>query len=98
MTSSVNVPYFPDPPEEYSRAYIAEVTRAFSLFAGQVGNPGQGRNTFTVFTNLQQNDYGLEEGTIYRQGNVVYITVKDTSSPAGVTATASTGVVTVVIT
>jgi hypothetical protein len=28
-------------------------------------NPGEGRNTFSVFTTLQTDDYGLEPGTIF---------------------------------
>jgi hypothetical protein len=98
MSQKVIIPFFASAPLEYDRSYIAQITRAFSIFAQQVANPGEGRNTFTVFTNLQQNDYGLEVGTVYRQGNVLYITVTDTTAPAGVSATASVGTVTVVIT
>ena len=98
MPTNVNVPYFADPPQNYDRSYLSQITRAFSLFAQQVQNPGEGRNTFMVYTNLQQNDYGLEVGTVYRQGNVLYITLLNTTSPSGVSATASLGAVTVVIT
>lgn len=98
MSQKVIIPFFASAPLEYDRSYIAQITRAFSIFAQQVANPGEGRNTFTVFTNLQQNDAGLELGTVYRQGNVLYITVTDTTAPAGVYATASVGTVTVVIT
>ena len=98
MPTNVNVPYFAEPPQSYDRSYLSQITRSFSLFAQQVQNPGEGRNTFMVYTNLQQNDYGLEVGTVYRQGNVLYITLLDTAAPAGVSATALTGTVTVVIT
>jgi hypothetical protein len=98
MPTNVNVPYFAEPPQTYDRSYLSQITRAFSLFAQQVQNPGEGRNTYTVYTNLQQNDYSLEVGTVYRQGNVLYITLLDTTAPAGVSATALTGTVTVVIT
>ena len=98
MPTNVNVPYFAEPPQSYDRSYLSQITRSFSLFAQQVQNPGEGRNTFMVYTNLQQNDYGLEVGTVYRQGNVLYITLLDTTAPAGVSATALTGTVTVVIT
>ena len=98
MTQPTIIPYFAAAPFEYDRSYMAQVTRAFSLYAQQMQNPGEGRNTYTVYTNLQQNDYGLEVGTVYRQGNVLYITLLDTAAPAGVSATALTGTVTVVIT
>jgi hypothetical protein len=98
MAQPTIIPYFASAPFEYDRSYMAQVTRAFSLYAQQMQNPGEGRNTYTVYTNLQQNDYGLEVGTVYRQGNVLYITLLDTAAPAGVSATALTGTVTVVIT
>lgn len=40
MSTGTPVPYFPTPPAEYDRQYIAQVTRAFSVFAQQVNNPG----------------------------------------------------------
>lgn len=45
MSSNVPVPYFPTPPETYNRAYMAQVIRAFSVFAQQVNNPGPIRGT-----------------------------------------------------
>ena len=98
MAQPTIIPYFAAAPFEYDRSYMAQVTRAFSLYAQQMQNPGEGRNTYTVYTNLQQNDYGLEVGTVYRQGNVLYVTLLDTTAPAGVYATALTGTVTVVTT
>jgi hypothetical protein len=98
MAQPTIIPYFAAAPIDYDRSYMAQITRAFSLYAQQMQNPGEGRNTYTVYTNLQQSDYGLEVGTVYRQGNVLYITLLDTTSPSGVSATASLGAVTVVIT
>lgn len=40
MSLGTPVPYFPTPPSEYDRTYMAQVTRAFSVFAQQVNNPG----------------------------------------------------------
>jgi hypothetical protein len=31
-------------------------------------NPGEGRNTFTVFTALQTDDSGLEDGAVFNHG------------------------------
>jgi hypothetical protein len=58
----VPAPYFPIPPSEYEQRYFNEVIRAFSVYLEQARNPGEGRNTFTVFTNLQTDDSGLETG------------------------------------
>ncbi len=98
MSSNVNIPFFPDPPREYSQAHMAQLIKAFALFAYQVRNPGEGRNTFTVFTNLQQNDVGLEIGTVYRHGNDLKIVLSNISAPAGVSGAGLVGSVTVVIT
>lgn len=98
MSTNVNVPFFPDPPRDYNQAYMAQVIRAFALFAYQVRNPGQGRNTSIVLTNLQQNDVGLEVGAVYLNGNRLFITTADISAPAGVGATSSVGSVSVTTT
>ncbi len=45
MSSNNPVPYFPAPPAEYNRNYMAQVVRAFSVFAQQVNNPGPERAT-----------------------------------------------------
>ena len=42
---NVPVPYFPTPPGEYNRQYMAQVIRAFAVFAQQVNNPGPIRAT-----------------------------------------------------
>lgn len=98
MSSSVSIPYFPDPPREYNQAYMAQVIRSFALFAAQVRNPGEGRNTFIVLTALQQNDVGLEVGALYRHGNEILITLSNITAPAGTQATAQVGSVTVTTT
>lgn len=40
MAIGTPIPYFPTPPVEYNRNYMAQVTRAFAIFAQQVNNPG----------------------------------------------------------
>jgi hypothetical protein len=52
MSRNLTIPYFPNPPETYNQQYLSEVIRAFSLYVQQIQNPGEGRNTFTVFTDL----------------------------------------------
>lgn len=37
---NVPVPYFPAPPGAYNREYMAQLIRAFAVFAQQVNNPG----------------------------------------------------------
>ena len=98
MTRNLVRPFFPVPPAEYQQWYFAEVVRAFSVYLVQMQNPGEGRNTFTVFTNLQENDVGLEVGSVYRQGNDLKIVLPNISAPAGIFGEGLVGSVTVVIT
>lgn len=70
MAKSLNIPFFPTPPAQYSQAYFAEVTRAFSLFANQVRNPGPERATSLTLTTADGNvatgqlSYNSAEDTI----------------------------------
>jgi len=48
MPSSSPAPFFPTPPGEYNRQYMAQVIRAFSVFVQQVNNPGD-----AIFTTLR---------------------------------------------
>lgn len=52
MSGGVPVPYFPTPPQAYDRAYMAQVIRAFAIFAQQVNNPGSIRGTTLKLTAL----------------------------------------------
>lgn len=52
MSSQNPVPYFPAPPNEYNKSYMAQVIRAFAVFAQQVNNPGPLRATTVVLTDL----------------------------------------------
>lgn len=45
MAGNTPVPYFPTPPDAYDRQYMAQVIRAFAVFAQQVNNPGPIRGT-----------------------------------------------------
>ena len=48
MPSSSPAPFFPTPPGEYNRQYMAQLVRAFSVFVQQVNNPGD-----AIFTTLR---------------------------------------------
>jgi hypothetical protein len=83
MSRNLVRPYFPIPPAEYERSYFAEVIRSFSTYLEQTQNPGEGRNTFAVFTNLQTDDVGLETGTIFNHGGYVKIAQANTPHVRG---------------
>ena len=98
MSRNLVRPFFPDPPESYNHRYFSELVRSFATYLTAMQNPGEGRNTFTVFTNLQTDDVGLEIGTIFKQGGYVKITEGNTPHVRGSLATGSVGSVTVTTT
>jgi hypothetical protein len=96
MSRSLNIPYFASPPEQYSRPYFADLTRAFALFAQQMNNPGPWRATGITLTDLQSgNDVGLEVGAVFEVDGFLKISRANVASVAGVSVTASVGSVTV---
>jgi len=95
MSRNLILPFFPVPPTEYRREYFAEVVRSFSVYLEQMQNPGEGRNTFIVLTNLQTDDSGLETGALFQQEGFVKITLVNTPHVRGQQATGSVGSVTV---
>jgi len=52
MSSNNPAPYFPVPPPEYNRNYMAQLVRAFSVFVQQVNNPGPVQATKLTLTAL----------------------------------------------
>lgn len=75
MSRLNNFPFFPEPPAEYSPQYISQITRAFSIFAQQVQNPGEGRFTKVVLTDLPTSATGLEVGTLWNDSGTVKIVI-----------------------
>ena len=73
MPSKLPLPYFPVPPNEYSQQYMAELTRAFSVALQQIQNPGDGRNTTLVLTELPTSAAGLESGSVWNDSGTLKI-------------------------
>jgi len=61
----------------------------------QMQNPGEGRNTQLVLTNLQTDDSGLETGALFQQDGFVKITLINTPHVRGSAGTGAVGSVTV---
>jgi hypothetical protein len=95
MSRNLVKPFFPVPPGQYNQAYFAEIVRSFSVYLDQIQNPGEGRNTFTVFTNLQTDDVGLEVGAVFNHGGYLKVTEPNTPHVRGSGATGQVGTVTV---
>jgi len=95
MSRNLNLPFFPVPPQEYNYQYFAELVRAYSNYLQQMQNAGEGRNTFTVFTDLQTDDSGLEVGAVFNHGGYLKITEANTPHARGSEGTGGVGAVTV---
>jgi len=103
MSRNLVKPFFPKAPETYDRAYMEQVVRSFSVYIEQMQNPGAGRDTGMVLTNLQTDDQGLEVGELFQYRDAagimgqIKITVADQPNIRGNTSTGAVGAVTVVI-
>ena len=95
MSRLIPTPFFPEPPAAYNQRHMADVQRTFAQYVNQMHNPGEGRHTELVLTNLQAGDTGLEVGALYVDGNIVKITTGYISAPSGVDVAISGGSVTV---
>ena len=98
MATNVPAPFFPMPPDQYNRQYMAQVVRAFSVFVQQVNNPGDAVYSNLRLTNLPTNDQGLQTGALFQHDGFVKITQANSPHVAGVSGTSVLGTVTVVIT
>lgn len=98
MARNLNLPYFPVPPQGYQQSYFAEIVRAISVYMQNQQNPGEGRNTFSVFTALQTDDYTLEPGAIFNHGGYVKVSELNTPHVRGSSASGAIGTVTVTTT
>ncbi len=97
MSRNLTLPYFPLPPQEYNQKYFEEVLRAYSVYLVGMQNPGEGRNTFTVFTDLQTDDFNLEAGSVFSHGGQLRIPVLHSPYVRGLQAVGSVGTATVSI-
>jgi len=103
MSRNLILPFFPVPPDQYNQQYMEEIVRSFSIYLAQMQNPGEGRNTELVLTNLQTHDQGLEVGALFIDKDIsgvlnnIKIVVANASNVRGNFATSSVGSVTVTV-
>lgn len=95
MSRNLPLPFLPVPPVEYDQSYLSEIVRAISVYMQNERNPGEGRNTFTVFTNLATDDVGLEPGTVFNHDGYLKVSALNTPHVQGSSATSAVGSVTV---
>lgn len=74
MTSNqVAPPRLPEPPDEYSRPYMADLIRALEIFIEQERNAGEIRATNITLTDLPTSATGLETGTLYNDSGTIKV-------------------------
>ena len=95
MSRNLVRPFFPIPPQGYEQSYFNEIIRSFAVYLDQMQNPGEGRHTDLVLTELPSNDSGLEEGSIFVVDGVLRIPLPFEPFPAGVLGSGLVGTVTV---
>ena len=98
MSRNLVRPYFGIPPSSYDQAYFSELVRSFSVFLQQIQNPGEGRNTTLVLTNLPTDDFGLETGALFQQAGFVKVSLINTPHVRGVSGASGVGAVGVITT
>jgi hypothetical protein len=96
MSRNLNRPFFPLPPAQYERTYFSEMVRSFSTYLFNMQNPGEGRNTTLVLTDLDSSDFGLETGALFQQGGFVKIALINSPHVRGLSGTCGVGTVTVI--
>tara|TARA_R100001369_G_scaffold33421_1_gene58526 strand:+ start:2876 stop:3175 length:300 start_codon:yes stop_codon:yes gene_type:complete len=88
-------PRLPSVPAEITTTYVSDLVRALETFLQSQDNPGLMRGTKLTLTTLPTSDTGLEEGTLWRIGNNVVVSLLDYVVFDGLQSTVSVGSVTV---
>lgn len=73
MSRNLPLPYLPVPPEQYSQRYFAELVQSIAVYMQQERNPGEGRFTNVVLTDLPTSATGLEPGTLWNDSGTVKV-------------------------
>ena len=97
MARNLGRPFFPTAPTEYNKSYMDSLIQSFAVYVDQQQNPGEGRNTTIVLTDLTGSDYSLELGTIYQIDGILRISQVNAPTPEGVSATGGVGSVSIAI-
>jgi hypothetical protein len=66
-----------------------------NLLTTTIRNPGEGRQTTLVLTDLPTTDYGLEPGSLFQVDGVVRISLQNKPYVLGLAATGGVGTVSV---
>lgn len=97
MDRRIVFPIFSRPPAAYDQRYFTDLIRALADQVSVIRTPGEGRQTTMVFTNLANNDVGLEPGTVFEVDGALRVSVLYKSYVAGVSGAGAVGTVAVTV-
>lgn len=73
MSRNLPLPYLPVPPAQYDQRYFAELVQSIAIYIQQERNPGEGRFTNVVLTDLPTSATGLPPGTLWNDSGTVKV-------------------------
>lgn len=73
MSRNLPLPYLPVPPQQYDQRYFSDLVQSLAVFMQQTQNPGEGRFTKVVLTDLPTSPTGLEPGTLWNDSGTVKV-------------------------
>jgi hypothetical protein len=88
-------PQFQKATGEYDRKYFDNMVNMLNVLMTALRNPGEGRQSTLILTNLPSNDAGLEPGAIFVVNGVLRVPLVYSPYAAGVSSTGYVGTVTV---
>ena len=87
MDRRLAFPVFGRAPDEYIPQYMDDIVRMLNILMAILRNPGEGRQTTMVLTDLPTTDYGLEPGSLFQVDGAVRISLQDKPYVLGLSAT-----------
>lgn len=97
MDRRLSLPVFGRSPDAYSPQYMDDVVRMLNILTTLIRNPGEGRQTTMVLTDLPTTDYGLEPGSLFQVDGAVRISLQNEPYVLGLSATGGVGTVSVTV-
>ena len=97
MSRRISFPLFGDARDRYNQYHEQQQQQSYNLLVRALKAVGEQRAFSMIITNIQQGDSGLEPGTLFADGNRVFIAQLDSAFLSGASVTSSVGSVTVTI-
>jgi hypothetical protein len=97
MDRRISLPVFGRAPNTYVPQFMDDVVRMLNILTTVLRNPGEGRQTTMVLTDLPTTDYGLEPGALFQVDGAVRISLQNKPYVVGLSATGGVGTVSVTV-